>query len=112
MQHRSHLFRIELRTDKGFQWESWAQAAQWCVDKNTNLEQALLWADTAVSVNFGGDRSFQTWSTKAQVLDKLGRGAEAADIMKKRFRMEIYSSFINMAGNCYSRKIAGSTRGF
>ena len=76
-------FRSELQTDKGFQWEAWVQAAQWCVDKNTNLEQALLWADTAISVNFGGDKSFQTWSIKAQVLDKLGRGAEAADIMKK-----------------------------
>lgn len=76
-------FRRELQTDKGFQWESWAQAAQWCVDNNTNLDQALLWSDTAVSINFGGDRSFQSWSTKAQVLEKLGRGTEAAEIMKK-----------------------------
>jgi tetratricopeptide (TPR) repeat protein len=76
-------FRQELQTDKGFSWEAWAQAAQWCVDNNTNLDQALAWADTAVSVNFGGDRSFQAWSTKAIVLDKLGRAAEATDVMKK-----------------------------
>jgi len=76
-------FRKELQTDKGFLWESWAQAAQFCVDNNINLDQALLWADTATSVNFGGDRSFQSWSTKAQVLDKMGRGADAAEIMKK-----------------------------
>ncbi len=76
-------FRKELQTDRGFQWEAWAQAAQWCVDNNTNLEQALVWSDTAVSLNFGGDRSFQSWSTKAQVLDKLGRGSEAAEVMKK-----------------------------
>ncbi len=76
-------FRKELQTDKGFLWEPWSQAAQWCVQNNTNLDQALLWADTATSQNFGGDRSFQSWSTKAQVLDKLGRGAEAMEIMKK-----------------------------
>ena len=76
-------FRKELQTDRGFLWESWVQAAQWCVQNNTNLDQALLWADTATSANFGGDKSFQTWSTKAQVLDKLGRGTEAAAIMKK-----------------------------
>jgi hypothetical protein len=76
-------FRQELQTDKGFLWESWVQAAQWCVQNNTNLDQALLWSDTAVSINFGGEKSFQTWSTKAQVLDKLGRGTEAAEIMKK-----------------------------
>src|SRR5579871_1423497 len=76
-------FRKELRSDKGFLWESWQQAAQWCVDNNTNLDEALLWADTSVSLNFGGDRSFQSWSTKAQVLNKLGRSAEADETMKK-----------------------------
>ncbi len=76
-------FRQELQTSKGFVWESWAQAAQWCADNDTNLDQALLWADSAVSENFGGDRSFQSWSTKAQVLDKLGRNAEAGEIMKQ-----------------------------
>ncbi len=36
-----------------------------------------------MSVNFGGDRSFTAWSTKAEVLDKLGRSQEAAAIMTK-----------------------------
>jgi tetratricopeptide (TPR) repeat protein len=76
-------FRKELQSDKGFYWENWSQAAQWCVQNNTNLDQALLWADTATSGNFGGDKSFQSWSTKAQVLDKLGRSSEAAEVMKK-----------------------------
>lgn len=76
-------FRHELRSDKGFTWRGWDQAAQWCLLHNTNLEQALLWSDSATSTNFGGDKSFQSWSTKAQLLDKLGRGAEAAAIMKK-----------------------------
>ena len=76
-------FRKELRTDKGFIWESWNQAAAWCVQQNVNLDEALLWADSATSVNFGGDRSFLAWSTKAQILEKLNRSAEADSIMKK-----------------------------
>jgi len=76
-------FRKELRSDKGFAWEPWQQAAQWCVQQNTNLDEALLWSDTATSINFGGDQSFGAWSTKAMVLDKLGRNTEADDIMKK-----------------------------
>jgi hypothetical protein len=76
-------FRQEAQGEKVFTWEAWAQAAQWCVQNNTNLDQALLWSDSATGVNFGGERSFQAWSTKAQVLDKLGRATEAADIMKK-----------------------------
>ncbi len=76
-------FRHELRSNKGFAWEPWSQAAQWCVQRNTNLDEALLWADTSLS--FGGQQSFQALSVKAQVLDKLGRNAEAMEIMKKAF---------------------------
>jgi tetratricopeptide (TPR) repeat protein len=76
-------FRRELRTEKGFIWESWNQAAQWCLQRNVNLEEASLWADSATSTNFGGDQSFIAWSTKAGILDKLGHSDEAAAIMKK-----------------------------
>lgn len=76
-------FRRELRTERGFLWESWDQAAQWCAAHNTNLDEALVWADTATSSIFGGDKNFQAWSTKAQVLQKLGRNAEATETMKK-----------------------------
>jgi len=78
-------FRRELRNSNGFMWESWNQAAQWCLQHNTNLNEALLWSDTATSAIFGGDRNFGAWSTKAQLLEKLGHEAEAANIMKKAF---------------------------
>jgi tetratricopeptide (TPR) repeat protein len=76
-------FRKELRSDRGFTWESWNQAALYCVQHKTNLEEALTWANTAIGVDFGGSRSFQAWSTKAAVLDSLGRGEEAVATMKK-----------------------------
>jgi tetratricopeptide (TPR) repeat protein len=78
-------FRKELRSEKGFNWEAWDQAAQYCVQNKTNLDEALMWADTATSVNFGGDKSFTAWSTKASVLDGLGRSSESAEVMKKAF---------------------------
>lgn len=76
-------FRKELKNEKGFTWTGWDQAAQWCVQRNTNLEQALVWTDSATGQSFGGERSFQAWSTKAQVLQKLGRGPESAAVMQK-----------------------------
>ena len=76
-------FRQELRTDRGFFWLSWNQAANWCLQRNTNLEEALLWSDSATSTGFGGDRVFNAWVTKAKILEKLGRKDEAAAIMKK-----------------------------
>jgi tetratricopeptide (TPR) repeat protein len=75
-------FRRELRTDKGFSWESWNEAANWCLQHEVNLEQALQWADSATSTIFGGDRSFRAWNTRAQLLEKMGRTDEAAAMMK------------------------------
>jgi hypothetical protein len=76
-------FRKELRSEKGFTWESWDQAALFCAQHKTNLDEALLWTDQAVSPDFGGSQSFQAWSTKAAVLDSLGRKTEAETAMKK-----------------------------
>jgi len=76
-------FRRELRTDMGFTWQPWNQAAQWCLSKNINLEQALLWSDSATSTTFGGDKEFAPWVVKAQLLEKTGKTEEAAAIMKK-----------------------------
>jgi tetratricopeptide (TPR) repeat protein len=76
-------FRHELRTEKGFHWQPWQQAAQWCLQRNVNLDQALQWADSASSATFGGSAFFQPKATKAQILEKLGRSAEATALMKE-----------------------------
>ena len=74
-------FRNELRNSKGFQWETWDEAAKWCVQRNANLNEALLWTDTAIT--FSGGTIFTPMSTKAEVLNKLGRNDEATALMKK-----------------------------
>jgi len=76
-------FRNELRTERGFFWLAWDQAAQWCLQHNVNLEQALQWADSASGQSFGGAALFGPKSTKAQILTKLGRTAEAEALMKE-----------------------------
>jgi hypothetical protein len=77
-------FRKELRGDKALpeSWEAWNQAAAWCAANKTNLEEGLMWADSATSVVFGGTESFYAWQTKAAILDSLGRNEEAAAVMK------------------------------
>jgi tetratricopeptide (TPR) repeat protein len=76
-------FRNELRTERGFFWLAWDQAAQWCLQHNVNLEQALQWADSASGPSFGGAMLFQPQATKAQILEKLGKTAEASALMKE-----------------------------
>ena len=75
-------FQNELRTERGFYYLAWQQAAQWSLEHNVNLEQALQWADSASGPYFGGNAVFQTKATKAQILEKLGRTDEAVAIMK------------------------------
>jgi hypothetical protein len=76
-------FRRELRSERGFTWEAWNEAAAWCLAHNTNYDEALLWANNATDPNFGGNTVFTTWNTKAQLLRKLGKDSEADSIMKK-----------------------------
>jgi len=76
-------FRRELRSDKGFAWNAWVQAAQFCIAQKTNLDEALEWSNTAISGTFVGQKNFQTLSTKAQVLTLQGRNAEADAVMKE-----------------------------
>jgi hypothetical protein len=78
----------ELRTDRGFNWQSWDQAAQWALQNNTNLEQALKWSDSAIHPFFGGANIFQPHATRAQLLQKLGRSTEADAEMKKALRWQ------------------------
>jgi hypothetical protein len=78
-------FRKELRGDRALpgSWQAWNQAAAYCAANNTNLEEALLWADSSLSPIFGGGRNFTAWQTKASILDSMGRKADAAEVMKK-----------------------------
>jgi len=76
-------FRRELRNAKGFRWEAWVEAVNFCVQRNTNLEEALQWSDYSISGPFVGQKNFRTLSAKASVLNKLGRGAEAEALLKE-----------------------------
>ncbi|HEX7846105.1 MAG TPA: DUF2911 domain-containing protein [Chitinophagaceae bacterium] len=78
-------FRRELRGERSFNpgWQSYHQAARYAADKNINLEEGLAWANQAINDPFAGEANFVTLSTKAEILTKLGRTAEADSVMKK-----------------------------
>jgi hypothetical protein len=71
-----------LSNVQGFGWRGWVAASQYCVGNNTHLEQALEWAEIAVSKQFIGEANFTTLSNKAAVLEKLGRKDEAEKTMQ------------------------------
>ena len=83
------VFRKELRTEKSFNpgWQSYLQAAQFTAQRNVDLEEGLQWADLTISAPFVGQANFQTLSTKATILAKLNRTAEADSLMKRALPM-------------------------
>jgi Protein of unknown function (DUF2911) len=75
--------RRELRSFVGFNAQQWLSAAQYCLQVGRNLDEALTWADNAISLPGVGQATFPALSTKAQILEKLSRTSEAAGVMAK-----------------------------
>ena len=76
------MFRNELRSDKGFTPDTWVQAAQFAA-AHDDLEEALQWSDYSINGIFVGQKNFKTLSTKAMILQKQGKTAEADAQMKE-----------------------------
>jgi len=75
--------REELKGDKAFAWQSWNQAANYCLRHNTNLEEGLVWAENAISLRNTGEKNFTTLATKAMFLSRLNKQSEADALMKE-----------------------------
>jgi hypothetical protein len=72
----------QLRGLGRFGWQAWNQAAQWELQHNGDLGQALKWADQSITTQ----KTFANMRTKAAVLEKQGDTAQAealrADALK------------------------------
>ncbi|MEZ4777691.1 MAG: DUF2911 domain-containing protein [Bacteroidia bacterium] len=66
----------------GFDPPSLQAAAQWCLSNNVNLDQALVWINSATNPSLGGVTSFAALSTKAGLLRQKGNTSEADAAMQ------------------------------
>ncbi len=73
----------QLKNSVGFTWQGYASAANYALQNNVNLEQAMVWADQAVTQN----KSFATLSLKANLLKKAGKAEEGDKIMADAVQM-------------------------
>jgi hypothetical protein len=65
--------RNQLRSVGGFTWIGYDEAANWCLDGNYNLEEALKWEDTSIQ----GEDRFENWETKSRILAAMGKKEES-----------------------------------
>jgi hypothetical protein len=81
------VFRKEIAGAKGEDWKAALQAANYCVEYDSNLTEALEWANYAVSGPYVGEKNFKTLSCLASVQQKLGKKVDADATMKMALPM-------------------------
>src|SRR5437899_3633047 len=65
--------RAQLKGRGQFTWQALDEAAQFCLTKKINLDEALRWADASIQ----NEERFDNLSTKADILKALNRADEA-----------------------------------
>src|SRR5881397_1550529 len=65
--------RGQMKGAGQFAWQAPDQAAQFCLTKKTNLDEALRWADLSIQ----NEERFENLSTKADILKALNKQDEA-----------------------------------
>jgi len=71
----------ELRSSPGFTWQNWAAAARYSL-QNNRPEQALAWAQTAVSPGLGQE-NFTTLTTLAEVQAANGKADDSKKTLER-----------------------------
>ncbi len=74
--------RQDLRTDIGFQWQNWEQAAQYAI-QNKRATEAVEFATGATHFTFVGQENFRTLSTLAEAQELAGKTADATATREK-----------------------------
>ena len=84
--------RRELRSNPGFSWQGWQQAAQFTLDAESHLDQGLQWAQAAVDGQVG-QANFLTLSTLARLQEANGDAAGSKTTMRRALEHPTASPF-------------------
>jgi hypothetical protein len=71
--------RSQLRNSAQYIWTGWDDAATWCADNKTNLEEALKWSEHSILL----EERFENLMTKARILGLMERNEESAAVRGK-----------------------------
>ncbi len=77
------IIEDELTNAPGFDYKNWKEAALFCLNNKLSLEKALYFADAAMNMPNIGVANFATMSTKAKVLEAMGKTDESEKLMQQ-----------------------------
>jgi hypothetical protein len=93
--------RNQLRSVGGFTWAGYDEAAQWCLDNNYELEQALKWEDTSIQ----NEERFENLESKSRILAAMGKKEESAKVLNTALekanvtQLYVYARGLQRSGN-------------
>ncbi len=73
--------RNDLKGQKGFNRQNWEQAANFALNNNGDLNEALGWIDAAIAGQFFSQKTFNNLAIKGRIQNKLGNTQEYATLM-------------------------------
>lgn len=85
-------FRSELRGLNTYRWEAWNDAANWCLNHDTNLEEALDWANRSINGGAGGfaaNKNISNLTTKIRLLNALNKNDEVSSSILEAMNLEV-----------------------
>jgi hypothetical protein len=85
--------REQVASQKGFNSTNMIQASSFCFNKNINLEEALGWAQRAVT-GFQGQKSYPSLRNLATGYEKLNRLSQADSIMTEALPLSTVNQHI------------------
>jgi tetratricopeptide (TPR) repeat protein len=91
----------QLRSVGGFTWAGYDEAANWCLDNNYELEQALKWEDTSIL----NEERFENLETKSRIYAAMGKKEESDKALARAFekanaiQMYVYARTLQRQGN-------------
>lgn len=95
--------REQVTSQKGFNSTNMIQASQFCFNKNINLDEALGWAQRAVS-GFNGQRSYPSLRNLATGYEKLNRLPQADSVMNEALAMANTNQYVAYARALITQK--------
>ena len=75
--------RQDLQSSPGFSNQNWVQAANYSLNNDGDLNEALNWVDASISGNFFSEKNYNNLLTKYSILNKMGKNDEALVIVEE-----------------------------
>lgn len=82
--------RYDLNGENTYRWQAWNDAAGWCEQRSTNLEEALSWVNRSINGGyggFGGNKNLTNLATKVRILRALNRTDEMVETIEEATQM-------------------------